>query len=394
MFEPTALIIGAGISGPALALFLQDAGYAVTVTEARTPESPDARWYFNLGPGGRTVLGLLGVLPEVDRIGVPTDRIVFLDHRGHELGHNPAASTLIRRDLLSALLRETAARAGIRFRYGSRLLGVDPCPGPATPRARPVAHFADGTSTEADLVVGCDGIHSAVRQSLLPGGPRPRFTEVIDGGGTARPAEPLPYDGIMRLTFGRRAFFGYQTLPDGTVAWFQNTRTPCPGTRQEPGGIPLARWRHHLLQLHGEDHSPIPGIITAASGPLHRWPVHELPSLPVWSHGPVGVIGDAAHAMAPHDGQGASMALEDALVLAECLRGGEDPARALHRFQVLRRERVETIARQSTRTGRQKFPATERARQVRDQLLPHLLAQGVQSAMRADSFVRAGGERR
>lgn len=384
MHPPTALVVGAGISGPVLAMFLRRVGYAVTVHEAR--RAPGTGSYFNLAANGRAVLDRLGVLPEVDRIGVLTARMDFTDHRGRLLGTNPMPSTLIRRDRLSALLRLSAARAGIPITYGSRIVAVDQPTGSAgTHGGRPVARCADGSRLAADLIVGCDGIHSAVRRSLLPDGPEPRFTGVIDGGGIARLPEPPPSGGTMRLVFGRRAFFAYQTLPGGAIAWFQNTWAATPGSRREPGGIPAAGWRAHLLGLHEQDHSPIPEIITATTGPLHRWAVFELPSLPRWSSGAVGLVGDAAHAMPPHDGQGASMALEDALVLARCLRGGTPPAVALRQFEALRRDRVEETARQSNRAGRHKFPATERARQVRDQLLPHLLKQGVEAARRVSA---------
>ncbi|MEU3735083.1 FAD-dependent monooxygenase [Streptomyces sp. NPDC033538] len=386
MHPPTALVVGAGVSGPALALFLQRAGYAVTVHEARRATAPDTGSYFSLASNGRAVLDRLGLLSLIDRIGVPTSRMDFTDHRGHVLGVNHTPSTLIRRDRLSAILRLSAAGAGIPITYGSQIVAVDQPTGSVGGHgARPVARFADGSRLAADLIVGCDGIHSTVRRSVLADGPEPRFTGVIDGGGTARLPEPPPEDGTMRLVFGRRAFFAYQTLPGGEVAWFQNTRAGFAGSRREPGGIPVATWREHLLGLHEGDHSLIPKIITATTGPLHRWAVYELPSLPRWSSGAVGLIGDAAHAMPPHDGQGASMALEDALVLARCLRGGIQPAAALQEFEALRRERVEETAHQSNRSGRHKFPATERARQVRDQLLPHLLKQGVEAATRVSA---------
>ncbi len=79
-------------------------------------------------------------------------------------------------------------------------------------------------------------------------------------------------------------------------------------------------------------------------------------SLPRWHHGSVCLIGDAAHAIGPHVGQGPSLALEDAFVLAKCLRDLRDPARAFATFEELRRERVEPIVKQSRRTGEQKAP--------------------------------------
>jgi FAD-dependent urate hydroxylase len=365
-----AVVVGAGIAGPVLAMFLQRAGWAPVVHEARASDAAHTGSYFNLAGNG------LAVLAELDRpdlmrhlatVGTPTTRIEFHDHQGRLLGANPAPSTLIRRDRLAALLRWAAETSGIPLRYGSRLRVVD-----NLLEDRVVARFDDGEVT-ADLVAGCDGIHSAVRRAILPDGPAPLFTGMIDGGGTARLGVPPPADGVLRLTFGCRAYFGYQMLPGGAAAWFQNSPAL-------PAGLSDQGWRAHLTDLHRDDHPPIRELISGTAGPLHRWPVHELPSLETWHRGRVCVLGDAAHAMSPHDGQGASMALEDALVLARCLRGGAAPADAFARFELLRRDRVERIAEQSRRTGRSKFPANDRARQMRDRLLPHLLQQGVSAA--------------
>ncbi|CAM5647609.1 FAD-dependent oxidoreductase [Streptomyces avidinii] len=381
MGTPTALVIGAGIAGPALALFLRRAGYEVALHEARPADGAATGSYFTLAAEGRAVLARLGLADEADRTGSPTRRMEFLDHGGRVLGANTAPTTLLRRDRLSDLLRRAAARSGIQVVHGSRLVAIEPQQGATDggplsgrPFPRPVARFADGSRTGADLVVGCDGIHSAVRAALLPAGPGPRFTGVVDGGGIARLSEPPPRDGTMRLTFGRRAFFAWQTLPDGDVAWFQKTRVTT------PDDVPPALWRERLLALHAGDHPLLTALIAATAGPVHRWPVHELPPLPYWSRGAVGLIGDAAHATGPHDGQGASMALEDALVLSRCLAGGAAPAQALRRYEALRRPRVEELVQRSNRTGRQKFPSSERAREVRDQLLPQLLRRTVGSS--------------
>ena len=104
-----------------------------------------------------------------------------------------------------------------------------------------------------------------------------------------------------------------------------------------------------------------------------------IPSLPAWHRGAVCLIGDAAHAIGPHVGQGASLALEDAVVLAKCLRDILDPPVAFATFERLRRERVEPIVKQSRRTGQQKAPAGWIGRKVRDLVLPVFLRRGAEA---------------
>ena len=97
--------------------------------------------------------------------------------------------------------------------------------------------------------------------------------------------------------------------------------------------------------------------------------MYDIASLPRWHRGPVCLIGDAAHAVGPHVGQGASLALEDAFVLAQCLRYLPDPTSAFATFEGLRRERVERIFKQSRRTGEQKAPTGWVGRKIRDPIL-------------------------
>jgi FAD-dependent urate hydroxylase len=101
-------------------------------------------------------------------------------------------------------------------------------------------------------------------------------------------------------------------------------------------------------------------------------PIHSVPHLPVWHHDRMVVIGDAAHAPTPTSGQGASLAVEDAVVVAKCLRDLPDPQQAFARFEALRRPRVERIIKVAARINSSKA-AGPVARVVRDALLPVIL---------------------
>ena len=102
----------------------------------------------------------------------------------------------------------------------------------------------------------------------------------------------------------------------------------------------------------GRLHASLAGPLAAAAA-WRKWALHELPALPRWSVGRTTLIGDAAHPMLPHLAQGGVLALEDALVLADCVRThGDDEAHAFHAFETMRRARAARVQAASRRNGR------------------------------------------
>jgi 2-polyprenyl-6-methoxyphenol hydroxylase-like FAD-dependent oxidoreductase len=327
------------------------------------------------------VLETLGIGEEVAGYGTPTTAIVFANHRGKPIGRLPAATVLLKRGLLTKGLRESALRRGVPIAWGKRLSDVE-----VTPRRTVIARFADGSAATGDLLVGCDGIRSQTRRSILPNAPAPTYTGVVDSGAFARsPAAPST-DGVMRMTFGLEGFFGYQVTPSGEIFWFQNLAEAVEPDRRRLAAIPDAEWRERLLDLHRHDHAPIADLIRATEGGIGRWPIYDLPSLPSWHKGPVGLIGDAAHATSPHVGQGASLAMEDAVVLAKCLRDVPDAERAFAAFEALRKERVERLVKAARRMGSRKAAPNAVARTVRDLALPFFLKLGAKDAERVAGY--------
>lgn len=104
-----------------------------------------------------------------------------------------------------------------------------------------------------------------------------------------------PPDGVMRMTFGKKGFFGYQVARSGEVYWFQNFHRAAEPDRKELDGIPDELWRAKLLGMHEGDRHPIAEIIRSTGGRIGRWPLYEMPTIPKWHDGPVCLIGDAAH---------------------------------------------------------------------------------------------------
>ena len=361
-------------------MFLKRTGIEPVVYEARPEPDDEAGYFLNLAPNGVAVLDTLGVREEVLRHGTPTTSIVFQNHRGRQLGVLPETTVLIKRGLLNRGLREAALQRDVSIEFGKRLEDIE------IDGRTVVARFEDGTEARGDFLVGCDGIHSPTRRSVLPKAPEPRYASIIDSGGFTRTPGVPSSNGVMRMTFGTRGFFGYQVVASGEVYWFENFQEPIEPDREKLEDISDDRWRQNLLDIHRVDHELIREIIGSTEGRIGRWPGYDMPALPTWHRGPVVLIGDAAHATLPSAGQGASMAMEDAIVLAKCLRDAPDIAAAFSTFETLRKNRVEELVEEARRNGNRKIPTNALTRTVRDLVLPFFLKTGVKNATKAYSY--------
>lgn len=371
MEQRTAIIVGAGIGGPALALSLQKVGIRAVIAEARSSFALAEGAFLGVAPNGMNALSELGLAERVLERGHACDAFEFMNARGRRIGDIDRRRdgsmfgwplTMIRRADLHAVLAEEATRRGTEIRYGLRLSSI-------TQTERAVhAHFEDGTSLEASFLVGCDGLRSKTRSVALPSAPPPVSSGLLDYGGFAR-VEGLPFGpGINVMVFGTRAFFGAFKTPQGETWWFHNG----------PPGEPL-------LELHRDDPPWITELIRATPQVIGPFPLYELKEVPRWSNGRVVLLGDAAHAMSPSAGQGASLAIEDAIVLAKCLRDHADVTRAFAAYERLRRPRVTAIAKSARRASSTKAPSRVGA-WFRDRLLPVFVKLGDAEQRRAYSF--------
>ncbi|MEU0463143.1 FAD-dependent monooxygenase [Amycolatopsis sp. NPDC006131] len=153
------------------------------------------------------------------------------------------------------------------------------------------------------------------------------------------------------MVFGRGCFYSYIVHPDGDVWWFANPRQPREQTREELAAVTAEEWRARLLDLFAEDDGPARDLVTATDELFAGWNTYDFPKVPVWHRNRMIIVGDAAHATSPASGQGASMAIEDAVVLAKCLRDAGDVHDAFTTYESLRRHRVERVVAQGKRNG-------------------------------------------
>lgn len=352
-----AMIMGGGIAGPATAMALQRAGIDATVYEAYDRTADGVGAFLTLAVNGLDALRLLGLDDHVTRLGIDTPRITLRNGAGRPLAtfangprrpDGTVSSTLRRADLYVAL-RDEAVRRGVEVRYGKRLVDA------RSEADGVVAWFADGSSARGDLLIGADGLRSQVRRVIDPSAPPARYVGLLNTGGFTRGVEVDAPPGDMQMVFGRRCFFGYLPAPDGSVWWFAN-----PPRAEEPADGELAAsteaWRAELVALLEADAGPAAELVRRAHELLPAWPTHDLPSVPTWHRGRMVIVGDAAHATSPSSGQGASMALEDAVVLAKALRDGPDVPGAFAAYEQQRRARVERVVAHGKRTGDHKAP--------------------------------------
>jgi 2-polyprenyl-6-methoxyphenol hydroxylase-like FAD-dependent oxidoreductase len=378
-------IAGAGIGGLALAIALKRKGSDPVVFERRARHQVGEDGIFlTLAPNGFNALRGLGLADAVRAKGVVTTGIALHNEHGKRLGlidyaaHAQAfgaPSVTIRRGALGEALVEAALAAGIDIRFGCAIDGL-------SEDGEGVTLAADGESIRFDMLVAADGLRSTVRRLALPHLPSPVFNGLIGSGGIVDVPGVAPTGGLMKMTFGRRAFFGYIKAEGGPVYWFDSYPAEADTGRVEDP----AAYARFLQNLHRDDPLDNRTIISAERTIADAYADYDTPSLPQWFTNSVVLMGDAAHAVTPHSGQGASMALEDALVLAACIEAETSPIAAFRRFESLRRARVEAAVALGRQGGQQKKAQSWLSLRLRDLILPLVVPLGRKAQERLFAF--------
>ncbi len=327
-----ALVVGGGIAGLAAAGALQRCGI-----EARVVERASAWTHPGMGmylPGNSLrALGALGLQERVQECGYEIQRQLFLDRRGsvlldvdlHAVWGTTGPCMAIGRRELHEILRE-----GIDVRMGTTVTSLE------QDDSRVHAIFDDGSNGDYDVVVGADGVRSWVRRAVF-GANEPSFVGqatwrfVTDGF-------PDIASWTVRLHRGR----AFLTLPLGGGRIYCYADSNAPGTTDPTADDPTGL--RDLFRAFAEPVGTILEHATAAGVVPYFSPIEEVTQKP-WVRGRVVLVGDAAHACSPNMAEGAGMALEDALVIAETIADG----RALSEFEARRRPRVEFVRAQTHR---------------------------------------------
>ncbi|MFI9552293.1 FAD-dependent monooxygenase [Nonomuraea endophytica] len=360
-----ALITGCGIGGPATAMALREVGIEAEIFEAYGATAEGVGSFLNVASNGLSALRVLDTHREVMAAGIPTPRMVMTSGSGKHLGEvanglalddGTVSHTILRSDLYR-IVRDQATARGIKIRYGKRLASLDDT------GDQVVAHFADGTQATGDILISAEGVHSRTRTLLDPKAPAPRYSGLYSFGGITTFPGLTGDPGTYHMIFGKKAFFGYTVAASGEIWWFANLP-------REEGDVP-ADWRPLLVEAFRHDGNRTADLLRES--PIgDGFPVYDLPSIPTWHKGRVVLTGDAAHATSPSAGQGASQAIEDAIVLARCLRDAPDHSAAFAAFEAERRERAERVVSYS-RTISNSKAAGPVGRVFRDLMMPLFL---------------------
>jgi len=332
-------VIGGGIGGLTAALSLRRTGFEVDVYE-QAPELTQIGGGINMGPNAVRILRRLGLAAGLDRQGV---RPLFTHQRRWQDGRtlqraplNPLCEelygaphmTLHRADLLDVIASGFPAE---RIHLGHRLIGLEDKGRGAE------AWFENGARITADVLVGADGIHSAVRSALF-GEEAPVFAGCVAYRGLV-PAERIADLGLAigsQAWVGPGAHFVHYFVSRGHLLNFVGWTEHDDWNRED--------WTDHATAARAlaafEGWHPQVRRIIAAADTCFIWALFDRDPLPRWSVGRTTLLGDACHPMYPFMGQGAAMAIEDSAALAACLCGFGDPTEALQNYERLRLPRV------------------------------------------------------
>jgi salicylate hydroxylase len=366
-------VVGAGLGGLTLAIALRRHGIDAVVFE-RTPTLREVGAAVALAANSNRLLHRIGLGPELAAVSTVPSELSYRHWRdGRVLWTYPIGRADAYQEQFGApfyglhrgqLQRILSTAVGAdNLRLGHDMTGLRETSAGIT------VEFADGTEFDADIVVGADGVHSGVR-ALVTDEPAPVYTRTSGFRGLvpidALPSLPDPF--ALQFWVGPDAHLlhyaigevvNFLAVAEGPAVW-PSTESALPAA---PG---------ELAALFDGWHPAVLEMVTAVPQSA-RWALLSQPPLRSWSRGRAVLIGDAAHTMLPHHGQGANQAIEDAVVLARCLAdAGTDHAAAFDRYQRLRRTRTRVVQRSSLDTSPLLHLADGPAATARDVRLPDI----------------------
>ncbi len=354
------IIAGAGIGGLTLGAALRHEGIPFRIFERANALKP-------LGAGITVQINAMRALAHygfdeaVRQSGAEIDEMRVLDWKGRQITRGSIAqfsakfgqpTICVHRARLHQVLRNLLAPESIALNSGiARYREADD---------GVVVTLENGEELRADLLVGCDGLHSMVRTQML-GESQTRYSGYTSWRGVCSEAGHS-LSGMMSQSWGRGARFGVVPIGAGELYWFATANAAA---GQKDGRLP-----DELLARFGAWHAPIPDLLRATSAEhIIRTDIVDRPPVSKWTSARVALLGDAAHPMTPNLAQGACQAIEDAVVLARLLGVGGELRDVLRAYEARRVKRANGLVNQSKVAGALSHWENEVARGLRDGLM-------------------------
>jgi len=348
------LVVGAGVSGMALATALKKAGKRPDLVEIQPQPDVLGVGISIQGPALRA-LQAIGLLDRCARDGFGYSQVVNCDRNGKVEGvvdlprlNGPQYPSCVgmMRPTLHRILADALAEAGVTVRFGVTVRSLRQSPD------RVDAVFSDGSRAKYDLVVGADGANSAVRELVFGPEWKPRYT----GQAVWRAMVPRP-EGVRarHAYYGPRHKAGFNPV-SAQEMYIYLVQNVTGDPRLDPERWPAVM--RGLLADFGGRIEEVRDRITDPQRIVYR-PVGALLLPPPWYVGRVVVIGDAAHTAPPQLASGATVAIEDAIVLAELVQSDLPAPQILGKFMARRYQRCRIVVENSRQLGEwEKFPDT------------------------------------
>ncbi|WP_026462409.1 FAD-dependent monooxygenase [Adhaeribacter aquaticus] len=355
-------IIGAGIAGLSTAIALRQIGIEPVIYEAASELKPVGAGIV-LAANAMKVFRKLGIAEDLIAAGRSLNALTILNQHGKildttnslEISKQYGLDNFIihRADLHHQLLQHVDLSSLYKNKKAINVIqdttGVK-------------VYFEDGTTEVVDNLIVADGIHSPIRQKLLPR-VRPRYAgytcwrAVIENPGISL--------NQATETWGAKGRFGIAPLPQNKIYWFA-----CVNAEENNSAL-----KHYtapdLLKLFHDFHAPIPQILESSYHTSLIWnDICDLPNLAQYAFGNIVLIGDASHATTPNLGQGACQAIEDAWVLAKQIQAQPTFSEAAKHFERLRKDRTQWIINNSYRVGQLAQLQNKLLITLRNQLMP------------------------
>ena len=364
MQKQNILIIGGGIGGLTSAIALGRAGHTVTIVE----KDPDWAVYgVGIIQQSNVVRAMteLGLIDDYLEAGFGFDPVEVYVPSGEMVARIPSprlvenrpANVGIARPALHEVLGRRAQEAGATIRLGVTVDSLDDDGDAVT------THFSDATSGRFDLVIGADGLYSSTRKQLFAGAPEPTYT----GQAVWRYNFPRFPDVNCLQAYEGEIGVGLVPLADNLMYMF--VTTPEPGNPWYPTAGLAAAMRAKLARSAPRI-AELAAQITDDTAVVYK-PLETVFVEGAWHKGRVVLIGDAVHSTTPHLGQGAGMAIEDAIVLADEITRHETPDEAFTAFQERRYARCKYIVEASLAICRGQLglgPIVEQATATREMI--------------------------